>query len=225
MDADKDWIENLIDTVESRPALYDASLKEYADRHEKTRLWNEVCEVMIPNWADFTTEERTIKCKEVRQRWQNLRTCFKRELNEQKKDKLRHSAKKRRKYIYFNQLLFLLPFLDDKEPTGDFKDLERLGEDCEKFQEENIMDEEEFSTNEGARSNTIRHKKKALYEESLLDILKEKKDEVIDEDRSFLISLVPSFKKLTDNQKFEAKIEFLKVLQRIMSTPCPSLHN
>lgn len=65
MDADKEWIENLICTVQNRPALYNKSLKEYADRNEKTKLWNEVCEVMIPNWSDCTPEERTIKGKKM----------------------------------------------------------------------------------------------------------------------------------------------------------------
>lgn len=63
---------------------------------------------------------------------------------------------------------------------------------------------------------TLMRKKKALsYENKLLNILKEKKSEEIDEDKSFLLSLVPSFKKMTDEQKIDAKMEILSVIKRI----------
>ena len=55
---------------------------------------------------------------------------------------------------------------------------------------------------------------KTAYEEYLLEIIKEKSRDDIDEEKSFLISLVPSFKKLNDDQKFVAKVEFLNVMRR-----------
>ena len=54
-----------------------------------------------------------------------------------------------------------------------------------------------------------------MYEEYLLEIIKEKSRDDIDKDNSFLMSLVPSFKKLNDEQKFVAKVEFLNVRRRI----------
>jgi hypothetical protein len=48
-----------------------------------------------------------------------------------------------------------------------------------------------------------------------LEIIKEKSTDDIDEDKSFLMSLVPSFKKLNGEQKFVAKVEFLNVMRRI----------
>jgi hypothetical protein len=55
-----------------------------------------------------------------------------------------------------------------------------------------------------------------------LEIIKEKSRDDIDEDKSFLMSLVPSFKKLNDEQKFVAKVEFLNVMRRITfcQSPC-----
>jgi hypothetical protein len=46
----------------------------------------------------------------------------------------------------------------------------------------------------------------------LLDILKEK-SEHIDEDKTFLLSLVPGFKKF-DDQKYWAKMEMLGIMRR-----------
>jgi hypothetical protein len=56
-----------------------------------------------------------------------------------------------------------------------------------------------------------------------LEIIKEKSRNDIDEDKPFLMALVPSSKKLSDEQKFVAKVEFLNVMRRI--TFCqPSYH-
>ena len=60
-----------------------------------------------------------------------------------------------------------------------------------------------------SKRNTSR---KINYEQQLLDILKEK-SEHIDEDET-LLSLVPGFKKLDDNQKYWAKMEMLGIMRR-----------
>ena len=69
-----------------------------------------------------------------------------------------------------------------------------------------------------ANDATYRQQKessKTTYEEPLLEIIKEKSSDDIDEDKSFLMSLVPSFKKLNDEQKFIAKVEFLNGVRHI----------
>lgn len=53
------------------------------------------------------------------------------------------------------------------------------------------------------------------YEKSLLEIINEKSRDDTNEDKSSLMSLVTSFKKLNDEQKFIAKVEFLHVMRRI----------
>jgi hypothetical protein len=47
----------------------------------------------------------------------------------------------------------------------------------------------------------------------LLDILKEKSEHT-DENKTFLLSLVPGFKKLDDDQKYWAKMEMLGIMRR-----------
>jgi len=51
--------------------------------------------------------------KEIRTRWENLRTCCKRELDARKNATTREGRRKQDKYLYFDQLLFLLPHLED----------------------------------------------------------------------------------------------------------------
>lgn len=49
-----------------------------------------------------------------------------------------------------------------------------------------------------------------------LDILKEK-TEHIDGDRTFMLSLVPAFKKLIDDQKYWVKMEMLGIMKKAKS--------
>jgi len=49
--------------------------------------------------------------KEIQARLKNLRMCFKRELDSQKNATSGESSRERRKYLYFDQLLFLLPHI------------------------------------------------------------------------------------------------------------------
>nr|CAD7441566.1 unnamed protein product [Timema bartmani] len=131
--------------------------------------------------------------REIQQRWRNLRTCFKRELNEQKKGKSGQAATKRRKYVYFDQLLFLLPTIEDRETVSNISSIRGEAEENEN---DNRDDEEGNSNIKRAHPS-------------------DKRSEEIDEDKSFLLSFVPSFKKLNADQKFEAKVEFLRVMRRI----------
>jgi hypothetical protein len=60
-----------------------------------------------------------------------------------------------------------------------------------------------------------KRRSKTTREEFVLEIFKEKSRNDIDEDTSFIMSLVLSFKKLNDEQKFIAKVEFLSVMRGI----------
>jgi hypothetical protein len=70
-------------------------------------------------------------------RWRNLRTCFRREFSTQRKGRSGQATNKRKKYVYFNQLLFLLPTIQDKETVSKSSP---PGEE-----EENSRNEEEFT--------------------------------------------------------------------------------
>ena len=51
----------LIEEVERRPALYKKNIKEYADANLKRKLWEEVCEAVVPDWSQLRAEEKTHK--------------------------------------------------------------------------------------------------------------------------------------------------------------------
>jgi hypothetical protein len=64
---------------------------------------------------------------EIQARWKNLRTCFKRELDSQKNATSGESSRKRRKYLYFDQLLFFLPHTEDRETQSNLNSLNDEG--------------------------------------------------------------------------------------------------
>jgi hypothetical protein len=51
-------IETLIEEIEKRPALFKKNLKEYTDINLKKRLWEEVCETVVPEWSELDDEEK-----------------------------------------------------------------------------------------------------------------------------------------------------------------------
>ena len=52
---------------------------------------------------------------EIQTWWKNLRTCFKRELDSQKNATSGEGSRKCRKFLYFDQLLFILLHIEDCE--------------------------------------------------------------------------------------------------------------
>jgi hypothetical protein len=68
---------------------------------------------------------------------ESLRTCFRREFNKQRKGKSGQATNKHRKYVYFDQLLYLLPTMQDKETLSESSPPQE--------EEENSENEEEFT--------------------------------------------------------------------------------
>jgi len=124
-------------------------------------------------------------------------------------------ARKRRKYIYFDQLLFLLPIMQQRDTSGNITPPPSANES----ETQDITTGSELGEGSHAKNATYcgqqKKRSRTTYEESLLEIIKEKSRDDIDKDNSFLMSLVPSFKKLNDEQKFVAKVEFLNVMRCI----------
>lgn len=54
-------VELLINAVKERPALFDKSNKDYANKIIKKNLWGEVYSVVIENWDVLSEEERKTK--------------------------------------------------------------------------------------------------------------------------------------------------------------------
>ena len=150
---------------------------------------------------------------EVQKKGNSLQNCFARELRLQKETKSGQGAKKRRKYIYFEKLLFLLPSVENREHRGNLNVRSSLS-DTET--ESEVACEE--ATGERRREYGRRRKpatQKETYEESLLKILEQKKPADTDEDVNFALSLVPILQSLDDYKKTEARIQIMNLLKNL----------
>jgi len=138
-----------------------------------------------------------------------MSTCFRREGDAQKNATSGDGSRKR-KYLYFAQLLILLPHLVDRETQSNLS-IQR----SEDEEEANNSQEEE----EKERPRTVRKMKQVeiSHEESLLHILRQKKmdDTNLDEDNCFLLFPLPSLRQFNDEQKFLARMEILKIMRHV----------
>lgn len=129
--------------------------------------------------------------------------------------------------MYFDALLFLKSTVSNRHTNGNYKPpTDDDPDDPDEIMDLNEHDEFENEVNaERETDHSVRNNKKkrvgmhtpSNFEQSILEILKEKKNEpqdAVDEDKSFLLSLLPSLKKLSDEAKFDVKIEILNVLKR-----------
>jgi len=105
-------------------------------------------------------------------------------------------------------MLFLLPHLEDREKHSNLSaDRSEDEEDANSSQEE----QKKRPRNLGKKRNEI------SYEEALLQILRQKNmdDSNVDEDKCFLLSLLPSFRQINDDQKYLARMEILNIMRHV----------
>jgi len=106
-------------------------------------------------------------------------------------------------------MLFLLPHLEDRDTHSN------LGTERNEYEEDANSSQEE----EKERPRNVRKKKRneISYEEELLQILRQKKmdDSNVDEDKCFLLSLLPSFRQFNDEQKFLARMQILNIMRHV----------
>lgn len=144
----------------------------------------------------------------MQKKWANLRTCFRRELNAQKNSKSGQAAIKRRKYVYFEQLLFLLPCMENRETESNL--------------EEDIDEEDDDQTPPTSTPIIQRKKRPTASRQTDLDeaLLKALNETNADEDVNFALSLVPSLRNLSADEKLDAKISILNIFKQIRLARC-----
>ncbi|KAI4454275.1 alcohol dehydrogenase transcription factor myb/sant-like [Holotrichia oblita] len=161
---------------------------------------NEVESLLVDN-----NNKSDMVCKEIQGKWKNLKDCFARELSTQRKVKSGEPARKRRKYIYFDSLLFLLPFMKARATSGNMAPAETNNDNNQEDQDPAIPCTTLSNNNNEDQTNIPnRRPKKATqnitsYESTLLKILQQKQNEEISEDKQLALMLVPMLQNLNDD--------------------------
>ncbi|XP_023295890.2 uncharacterized protein LOC111678704 [Lucilia cuprina] len=105
---------DLIHEIKIRPGIYNRDVLEHPRREHKHQLWLEVAERLTPaeDWESYTDVEKEARMDEIAGKWKHIRANFYREI------KLIEAgeANKKRKYLYFDDMEFMRPFVGYKLP-------------------------------------------------------------------------------------------------------------
>ncbi|XP_045454775.1 uncharacterized protein LOC123664225 [Melitaea cinxia] len=197
---------NIIREVQKWPVLYEKDSPERANLHFKNKIWYEVAKSLFPDWETLDERERECKVTDLVKKWRNLRDTFNRQLATEKKIREGYDIKKKT-YVYFKHMLFLLPHMSCPENETADPILEpKLNEFFNKRDKRKAPKDKDQTK-----------RKKYTPELSSKPVTQEE----IDEDRHFLMSLIPSFKKMSDDEKLTAKVEILKVIKNVRRHSLP----
>ncbi|XP_013191028.1 uncharacterized protein LOC106135312 [Amyelois transitella] len=184
----------LIREVQLRPALYSRNNPEVASNHHKLKIWAEVAENLFPDWDLCSARSKDEKVVGLMKKWRNLRDTFKRQLEIQKR--IREGANiKKKQYVYFRHMSFLTPHMSEEDAEGRYSPAPSLAAPAA----------HEPSWRAGLGGKGPRAEEPASTNDF----------GDIDEDKHFLMSLIPSFRRMNEDEKLTAKMEILKVIKMV----------
>ncbi|XP_023280734.1 uncharacterized protein LOC111668827 [Seriola lalandi dorsalis] len=209
----------LADLIREHPNLYDQSRRDYKDSLKGHLSWKEIAGAMEK------PEE------EVRVKWKNLRDkfCKAKKRMAKRNDPLlddEENQVERPVPVLYNQLAWLSDYVKPRVETGmgETNEVAGSGDDVEKQRDK---DEKEmhgplpivstsFSTAESCPTNHqkmggfLKRKRQATTETEITSA--DALTNVRDEDELFLLSLLPSLKRLTIKKRMEVRMKFQQVL-------------
>ncbi|XP_073418187.1 uncharacterized protein [Dendrobates tinctorius] len=98
-------VDRLIEEVREQEPLWNMADRRHADTHVTRRLWEEVCQNLLPRWEYLQPRQQTQECDRVR--WRSLRDRFKREFNQEMRAPSGSAGRRRTQYKYSRALSFL----------------------------------------------------------------------------------------------------------------------
>lgn len=211
---------DIIREVKIRPALY---LRDHEDRvnipNFRKVLWRQIAEKLLPQWSTLSKSEQTVTVVELQKKWRNIKDCYRKEMRAMKQPKA-GQQKHKRKYIYFNKLSFLRPVVETDIEASIYIASKRYITTKKKGQKRiPNSDDYEVYDPQTALSSPIATENVAtnssIQNVSVPNIAYTNMSEEIDEDKHFLLSLVPTFKRMNQDQKLSAKMEILNILRNI----------
>lgn len=231
---DSDGIKSslIISEVEKRPCLFDTNDPNYGDRAEKSKCWEDVCETVVPGWSGLGVAEKVASGKEVQKRWRSIRDSYTKTYRQGKCVPPEQCPPNSRRYQYHRQMSFLLRALQNKKPRYSQDKYESYSEVSNSPQHpppEDITPKikaevpdkpldlktkadppEKPETVDKCNQATI-DKNPSL--EIKIDANSILPDDHFDDDKLFMNSLIPLFKKMDDDTRLLCRIEVLKIIR------------
>ncbi|XP_061705686.1 uncharacterized protein LOC133516679 [Cydia pomonella] len=216
-------IENFIQEIQNRPAIWDMSKREYSDRIAKKKAWEEISTLFITDFATKNTKQKNEEviplenCKtcsssgsvfglqsspeidalKLQKKWKSIRDAYTRDRN--KKSKSGSGATTSRDYVYSHCLSFLNR-LSNTRPL-------------------NNSQKENQNPRPNSRKETVEVNSDEDNSENLIKILTarmENKKEKNNPDYNFFISLLDDFNTISSKYKMDAKMEIMSIIKKYM---------
>ncbi|XP_047037875.1 uncharacterized protein LOC124643073 isoform X1 [Helicoverpa zea] len=221
----------IISEVKRRPCLFDTNDPNYGDRAEKARCWEEVCECVVPGWAALPPPEKFAAGKEVQKRWRSIRDSYTKTFRQGKCVLPEQCPPGSRRYQYHQQMSFLLKALQNKKPRYSQDKYESFSEISNSPQHpppEDVMlkiknetmdkpldlktkHDDKPETQDKCNQATCIDKPNSL--EIKIDANSILPEDHFDDDKLFMNSLIPLFKKMNDDTRLLCRIEVLKIIR------------
>ncbi|XP_026482506.1 uncharacterized protein LOC113389706 [Ctenocephalides felis] len=198
-------------------------------------------QIDVPRMERLVTTSPKRSRKRIAEKMENIKDNFTKALKTKRPKGQQWNVKKRRKYIYFDLLAFLLTTDVKKENNEEPEEPDDIPCDAlmempvETQLDENVQfldpqmpiihrEADEISYNQNHNLNR-RRKRRVPYrplEERLIKLLDKKQEDTVkssedllDEDKAFFVSLLPSVKRLSDEQRMDFRLDVLNCLKRL----------
>ncbi|KAJ8921406.1 hypothetical protein NQ315_003024 [Exocentrus adspersus] len=214
-------IDKFIQCIHERPALWQKGTEEYTDKNCRGKSWTEIGEIMYADWRRIGAGQREEKIKEMKNKWRHVRDNFFKFLNHKKNGE---APTKRKKYVYADSLKFLLTTMDKRKARTTVS--ESVVKDDEEEEEEDDKEGETAETDTADEelvavslcSPELGHGKgrnSECHQCSNVSVLKRLENRRLEEDadRLFLLSLLPDYKRLSDEDKIDFRLVTLQFLR------------
>ncbi|XP_046974379.1 uncharacterized protein LOC124540736 isoform X1 [Vanessa cardui] len=221
--------DQIVSEVQKRPCLYDTNHMNYGDRAEKMRSWEEVCESVVPGWYTLGLTEKFAAGKEVQKRWRSIRDSYTKAFRQGKCQPPEQCPPGSRRYQYHRQMSFLLRALQNKKPRYSQDKYESFSEvsnspqhpppeDIPRIKHEITERPLDLKTKPDIqdRPETLDKCNQATIDKKLeikIDANTILPDDHFDDDKLFMNSLLPLFKKMDDDTRLLCRIEVLKIIR------------
>ncbi|KAJ8920494.1 hypothetical protein NQ315_005363 [Exocentrus adspersus] len=197
----------LIELIKKRPCLWDRNLNCFKNKIEKRKAWTEVFCSLEKDFLRKDKRERKRIGQLICIKWQNIRDSFVKSL------KRRSYHPVSRKYIYHDNLEFLIRVIQPENIETSVQ------------QSSNVEDEDQIKTDEESELDNVpiaddeyypRIQKKIRLSENT-DIAEVSRDRKCtpDEDEAFFISITPSVRKMSEDDKLEFRMGVLQLIKNI----------
>ncbi|XP_030764056.1 uncharacterized protein LOC115888453 [Sitophilus oryzae] len=237
---------SLIEEVKKRPCIYDQKAA-HGNQEMKMQAWRDIGVALFKNWSGYSSTEKEGIIRDMQTKWKSIRDNFSRQLRIQEQVKAGVLSEPSKKYVYMDQLSFLIGLihkreriqltlddsrdssdtvyaLDDTKPICAVSSAESVQEPTQSVQFVPIQPKPSFSTSTTIDFNPLNTdcSEPALKRvaRSLDELVAIEKDDKADDpmgNKKFLLSLLPFLKKLPDDVNLEVRLQLMSVLQTYTS--------